>query len=386
VAFGQTCELRTQVQSFVLSLWILAFAVVIPGLLVGLVVLWGSIALRTKTRAESIGDMLIVAAHPDDCVIMAGEMAIDSARLGHSVQVVYLTCGDANAASERALTRRRESVVAWAMAGVPESALHYCGLSESTMGSPLRASDIEVDRARQRILLLVSRLPLEAAVVVPADGETHIDHRMAREVALQAIANSGRTDLRTLETPEYNDYYSLPYSPMKTLRYVVGLVPVLRRGLMRSLNNPAEGFVDGGPGWRLSPDPDRLLQKKSMLRAFRSEDGELLVRLFGRPDFFRPIHNVGSPQRLVPRAFVKLGHRRLAPSVVLLWLWVFTSSVGLLAVLGRTVYLGRHPTMQFVALCGAVLFAAYAFLGKHPLETRLVSASLALGLLIAASL
>jgi len=359
---------------------------VIPGLLVGFVALWGSIALRTKICAEPIGDMLIVAAHPDDCVIMAGEIAIDSSRSGHSVQVVFLTCGDANAASERALTRRRESVVAWAMAGVPESALHYCELPESTMGGPLKASNFEADRARQRIQLLVSSLPLEAAVVVPADGETHIDHRMAREVALQAIASSGRTDLRTLETPEYNDYYSLPYSPMKTLRYVVGLVPVLRRGLMRSLNNPAEGFVDGGPGWRLSPDPDRILQKKSMLRAFRSEDGELLVRLFGRPDFFRPIRNVGSPQRLVLRPFVKLGNRRLAPSVVLLWLWIFTSSVGLLAVMGRTVHLSRHPALQFVALCGAVLFAAYAFLRKHPVETRLVWVSLALGLLVSTSL
>jgi len=367
-------------------MWILPFAIAIPGLLVGAVVLWGLVALRTKIRAEPVGDILIVAAHPDDCVIMAGEIAIDSLRVGHSVQVVYLTCGDTNPSSERAHTRRKESAEAWAIAGVPETDLHYCELPESKIGSPLKASNSEVDLATHRITMLISRLPLEAAVVIPADGENHIDHRMARQVAFQAITSSGRGDLRVLETPEYNDYYSLLHSPMKTLRYVVGVFPLLGHISMRFSNNPAEGFVDGGPGWRLSPDPKRILKKESMLRAFRSEDGELLVRLFGRRDLFRPTRKAASPQRLMPRAFVKLAHRRIAPSVVLLWLWILTSLVGLFAVLGSAIHMSRDPTLQFVALCGAGIFAANAFLRKRALETRLVWVSFALGLFIAAHL
>lgn len=41
-------------------------------------------------------DLLILAAHPDDCAIIAGEYAQVSAAANKSIRIVYLTCGSAD--------------------------------------------------------------------------------------------------------------------------------------------------------------------------------------------------------------------------------------------------------------------------------------------------
>jgi len=363
---------------------IAVFVVAISVFLMVSISLWGLARPRTAIRAEPLGDIAIVAAHQDDCVIMAGECAIESLRSGHSVRVIYLTCGDAETTSQRSATRCKESAAAWAMAGLPESSLHYCNLPESDMKKPSRPSEFELNRARLRLQSLLGNLPLGAAVVIPADGEQHLDHRMARELALEAVIGSGRDDLRLFEAAEYNLYYSMLDCPKKTLRYLLSLLPVLRHVFPEPPTSPAAGFVGGGSAWQLRPEPERILKKKAMLRAFQSEDGDLLVRLFGRPDCLRPIHDAESARRATVSGYLHLGERYLGKSVVLLLFLASLLLAGSGAMLGCAVRVG-HGALLIVALSGVFLLVAYAFVREHPLETRLLLLSFAFGFISAAT-
>jgi hypothetical protein len=154
-------------------------------------------------------------------------------------------------------------------------------------------------------------------VFLPAPGESHVDHRGLRGVALEAWQRSERADLTFLEAPEYNDLLSVVQSPSKAFRVILGGIPLVSR---LAVGRPPEwaGFAAGGPYWTLPHSEARLAKRRDLLRAFVSENGELLVHIFGRFERYRP---VSSPARGLaeepPRGYVKLGGLRRGASALL---------------------------------------------------------------------
>src|SRR5262249_18420828 len=142
-----------------------------------------------------------------------------------------------------------------------------------------------VDRMSERIRLL----PTWAAVILPADGESNVDHQALRRIVLEGAVLSGRADVRLYEAAEYNHFLSLTRCPAKAFWAIARSLPLMSRLLPVPKRRPPSRFVNGSKGMCLPPDPNRVAEKEELIRGFTSEGGESLVRSFGRPDRYRLI-------------------------------------------------------------------------------------------------
>lgn len=300
--------------------WLITIA---PGVIAGLIALYGWLLRKPRRLSEPARDCLIVAAHPDDCVIVAGEYAIEAARARRNVRVAYLTCGDRQPGSDRANQRRAEAIDAWAAIGVQADNLHFIDLPNSPLAGPSVLTDDQLAHARTTIQSLIDALPPGAAVFMPAEGESHVDHRTLRDLCIDSLRQSARRDVMVYQAAEYNGYYSLLHSPARTIVHALGLMPVVGRLMQRAKASQPAGFIRGDAGFIMPPDGERLQRKRDMLRKFVSEDGELLVRLFGhrdryqRLDAFHP-HAPGTHDGYLP-----WGDHRIGASVAAMWFGVF---------------------------------------------------------------
>lgn len=298
---------------------------IFPGLLAGVIALYGWLVRTPRRMTEPVRDCLIVAAHPDDCVIVAGEYAIEAARIGRSVQVAYLTCGDRQPGSDRAIRRRAEAIDAWASVGVPTGNLHFIDLPNSPLAGPSILTEDQLAHAGAFIQSLVATLPPHAAVFMPAEGESHVDHRTLRDLCIDALRQSARHDLTTYQAAEYNGYYSLWHSPARTIVHAISVLPVVGRFMQRAKAWQPAGFIHGDAGTIMPADDARLAQKRDMLRKFVSEDGELLVRLFGHRDRYQRIDAFDPRATSKHDGYLPWGDHHIGMSVVAMWFGVFAS-------------------------------------------------------------
>jgi hypothetical protein len=162
---------------------------------------------------------------------------------------------------------------------VPEENLTFINLPQSPIEGPASYSDRDIAGAREILKSLIVALPKDAAVIVPAHGELHFDHRTIRKVSLQAIVDSNREDLFCYETPEYNSFLSLVHCPKRTIRTVLRHLPLLNRLVMPYAGS--SNYVNGPPGFVFRDTPNRLAKKKELLTHFSSQNGGLLVGYFG---------------------------------------------------------------------------------------------------------
>jgi LmbE family N-acetylglucosaminyl deacetylase len=348
---------------------------------------WSLRFRKPVVEHEPPRDVLILAAHQDDCVIMAGEYAIEARRQGKRVQVVYLTCGAATPEEPRVAIRRLECERAWELIGVPADKLLFLNLPQSEVEGPSRLTGEHLQSARTSIEAALADLPEKAAVFIPAAGETHGDHRALRQVSLEALERVGRTDLRTLEVPEYNGWYSLWHTPWRGLSFALSGFPLLGRIVSLSGDRARAGFLHGGPPHVLSPDAARLEKKRDMLRLFVSEDGPLLVKYFGHCDWFRPVDRIkGIGKGENATGCVKIGGRSLGISVVLMLasMWALSLAVAWLAVLliadlggGRGDWAGGFFGAIGTAVCAAMI------LRNKALERRMTWIACGAGILLA---
>lgn len=293
----------------------------LPLLLVSPALLAVLVALGLSRRPRLLGGpaapALIFAAHPDDCVILAGAYGIRAREEGQRVRVVYLTCGAEDPDLPRARTRKQEALNAWGMIGVPAEDIVF--LDRAEHGVDAAFSWDEDDRAAtlSRIEQVLRDLPAGAMVFIPAAGEAHVDHRALRRISLEAWQGSRRGDLRFMEGPEYNAYLSVVQSPSKVWQTMLPGIPGMSR-FVDSLHSAWAGFASGQGSWALPPSESLLERRRELLRAFASENGELLVRLFGWYERYRPIK---TPERGLaaepPRGYIQLGDRRRGFSALL---------------------------------------------------------------------
>jgi len=264
------------------------------------VILWRSV-LYPRQAQIPLADGLIVAAHPDDCVIAAGEYGIECVRGGKQLRIVYMTCGATTADSQHAKLRRTEAALAWSKANLAPACLTFMDAPESSPDEAPRQSAECLDRIASKLREAVARLSPGSVVVVPAAAERHVDHRTLRRIAIAAIAACGREDLLVYEAPEYSNYISLVCNPFRALRVLLGLLPVVWRIAGRvTLDAPYAYCPTFGLGAvRFPADESRLRLKGEMLSTFVSQG--TLQAAFGRPDVFRRVRvDKAARQKEVP--------------------------------------------------------------------------------------
>ena len=284
----------------------------------------GHLVFGVRNWKGAPSDVLILAAHQDDCVVLAGEYALWALKAGKNVSVVYLTSGADDPSSARANLRSQEAISAWFSAGVPEQNLYFLGCKQSDINGPSANSKLELMNAAARIEEIVRNAELGTCIFIPAEGETHVDHRVIRHISLQAIKNCARSDLSVFEAPEYNNYFSFIQSPRKALRYFVSILPLNSYLSKFFSSNPFPGYARFGRAYWL-PHVDSIHQKKNdMLRMFASENGDLLVSHFGWRNQFRPVKwtPTSSDEHFGIR-YIHVGEQRLGLSVVGLCLSVY---------------------------------------------------------------
>ena len=256
--------------------------------------LWADIILISLAAAAAIASViirsprpfhdaprhvLICVAHSDDCVILGAEYAYGAIQHGLSVRIVYLTCSGPCPDAEIAQMRRAEALAAWSAFGVPNDKLTFANLSQSSVEGPAKYTERDIERARETVKAIILSLPRNAALIVPAAGESHVDHKTVRRVSLQALVDSRREDVTVYEGPEYNALLSLLHSPKKTIRTILRKLPLLTRLIKPFAGSPS--YVNGPAGFVFRDTPARLKKKKELLMHFASQDGQQLLRFFG---------------------------------------------------------------------------------------------------------
>lgn len=232
-------------------------------------------------------DLTICAAHSDDCVIMGAEMAQKVLAAGHCVEIIYLTCSAPSLDVAIAQERAEEARTAWRAVGVPAEKLHFLDLPESPLGGRPNYDPKEIDWATDWLADHFRELSPEACVLIPAEGESHVDHRTMRRISLLALERAGQAQKVALyEVTEYNPYLSMLQDPLSVLNRLTLSIPLLRHAIPR--RRAAPGFISGPPGMQFR-SPASLTAKLTMLGAFPSQNPTLLRYYFGTPSRYRRI-------------------------------------------------------------------------------------------------
>ncbi len=158
-----------------------------------------AIALCGLVAAASVGschahspafegvDLLVVATHPDDEVIMAGALIAQARARGESVVVAVLTNGDGGCRTS-GFVRERESLHALAMAGVEHQRVHFLGYPDGAL-----------DRLGRVPLAPTKRLDA-AGVCVEATGTYAMAEDATQTVAMQRMGHESPYQLDALVT------------------------------------------------------------------------------------------------------------------------------------------------------------------------------------------
>lgn len=358
---------------------IVAQLVMLPGVIIAGSLLYSVLYCRPRIDDSVPADLVILAAHPDDCVIVAGEYAQVTIQGRRSVRVVYLTCGSSDSRDARAQQRRRESIDAWSLLGVPESCLTFLDYPHTDPNTGSTLTDTMRAEAEQRLIPIFQDLPPNTRMFLPAQGETHVDHRALRSIALRALQASRRPDVQTIESPEYNPYLSLARAPGRSIMYLLASMPLLARLLDRRRFVPPPTFFEGPPGLILPPSHERIEMKIRMLRCFTSEnENDLLVRTFGFPDHYRVFNPVKALAESHGKFFFRIGERFLSPGLMACWLTLWASILMLLyltgrqkvKLLGETGLTGSTGIAIGVTAAVGIALLAFALVKRHSLERR----------------
>ncbi len=154
----------------------------------------------------TVGELLVIAAHPDDETLGAGGLMAEAARRGIPVRVTVVTDGGASHPLSRSMRParlvelRREEVLNATRLLAPESTLTFLDIGDGT-----------VDRARERVAGDLKRIVHDATpaalLVAPWRGDRHRDHRVLGQLCAEAVAGSS---VRLLEYPIWMWHWASP--------------------------------------------------------------------------------------------------------------------------------------------------------------------------------
>jgi len=276
---------------------------------------------RPRSFSGSSHDLLICAAHSDDCVIMGAEMAYRTLRDGRMVNIVYLTCSGPSPDSEISRRRATEAIEAWTSNGVPEGNIHFINLPESAVSGPLAYPEEAISTAAGFLTSLMEKLPANAVVLLPAEGELHVDHRSTRRAAIMAATQISRDDLNFFETPEYNLYLSMCQDVIAVFNAMLRSIPFVEKLGLKKYRNSAV-FPSGSSGSIFRDTPKRLQLKLAMFNAFTSQDPNLMRAYFGYRARYRRIADVANANIVPKKRFFRLFGNKSDTSVLLVYVFV----------------------------------------------------------------
>ncbi len=228
-----------------------------------------------KEYITASGDNIaIFAAHQDDCVVMAGGYAIQTMKKGGSVNVVYIFDGETGNGRKRNITRMNESFSAWKLAEVGKEDIifldydEYFGLIDKK----------KIETCIEEVTTLLKKNKYDI-IFIPLYEGGHYKHDITNYIVSRAHIRSGVKG-KLYECPEYNAYYSIKNTPEKFLSLISRFVPFYEY-------RPPPLFIRQDNRLYLDMSDEELILKRKMLKAFKTQDVERLLSLYGFKDSYQ---------------------------------------------------------------------------------------------------
>lgn len=211
--------------------------------------------------------VMVVVAHPDDAVIIAGAYCHETVLKGGKVRVVFTTDGAASDDAAIGAIRRNEAYCAWALAGVPRDRIRllrnddYSGLQDpQTVSSVIFELADEINSFHPDVLF----------TSLYENG--NYQHDVTNYIVSQAVALSGERP-RIYEAPEYNFFVSFLRTPAKFLQAISRLIPFYEYHAWPQ-------FIQDRAIYEFPLSREDRAWKERMLRQYKSQDVEWLLDHF----------------------------------------------------------------------------------------------------------
>lgn len=165
-----------------------------------------------------MGNILVIAPHPDDDVIGCGGSIIKHVKNGHEVTVVYMTSGDAGSAitpkRELARIRENEAITSTTSLGVKPENLIF-----------LRNPDGYLECNQKNLVELIEliRSKMPDLVYTPHKEDGHKDHRVSHELTVEAVGRAAGPWFQEAKGKPWSTNTVLGYevwTPMNSPQYV----------------------------------------------------------------------------------------------------------------------------------------------------------------------
>ena len=219
-------------------------------------------------------NIVIFAAHQDDGVIMAGGYAMQTIKRSGKVIVFYMFDGEPGNGRKRNITRMNESFRAWELIGLEKINIHfldydeYFGLNDNN----------EIEECIDEVVDIFKENRFDI-IFIPLYEGGHYQHDITNYIVSRAYLRSG-TKGKLYECPEYNAYYSLNNTPEKFFSLITKFVPFYE------YKSPPL-FIRKDNRLYLDMSDEELMLKRKMLQAFKTQDVERLLSLYGFKDSYQ---------------------------------------------------------------------------------------------------
>ncbi|MCK5146662.1 PIG-L family deacetylase [bacterium] len=245
------------------------------GIAIAVTGLWFYNRFRHYTWLEANGEnILIIAPHSDDCVAIAGGYAIETVQCGGEVNILYTTGGHEDDPGYRL----DEALAAWKVINVDESQIVFLPFRKGQ--DFLHPQEIlECSRLIEKEIIKTS----PQIIFIPLYEGGNYQHDVTNYCAAKAIERCSFAG-RVYESPEYNFYFSLRSTPEKIMAMLLRFVPGL------GFNYAPEPVLNDSVHM-LQMSEENLETKISMIRQFKSQSPEMLVKRFGFVDRYQEFHD-----------------------------------------------------------------------------------------------
>lgn len=241
-------------------------------------------------RSKTIGldargqRVMVVVAHPDDAVIIAGAYCYETVRQKGRVRIVFSTDGEVPNDPRIGKLRRAEALAAWKLAGVLSEDITF--LRNDNFYGLQKPEDVaySIDQLTRIIKIF------KPDILITSSYENgNYQHDVTNYAVWIAFRRSGIVT-RLLEAPEYNFYISITKTPAKILQAISRLIPFFE------YHAPPQ-FIRDGPIYEFLLSDSLHSVKKQMLTLYHSQNVAWLLDYFNHNerfqdfnghDYFRP--------------------------------------------------------------------------------------------------
>jgi LmbE family N-acetylglucosaminyl deacetylase len=170
-----------------------------------IVLVFAAFCAQAAPRAERLADVVVIAPHPDDEVLLAAGVMARALRAGQHVEVIIVTNGDYTCERDGTV-RQAESIAALGALGVPEAAVHFLGYPDGHLSGLTATALPPVER------LLPDGRCATGDSTWASRGAHGVDEHTARTGAAAAWTNENLTaDLAALLTRLRPRHVYLPH-------------------------------------------------------------------------------------------------------------------------------------------------------------------------------